>query len=189
MRQKKPSIPPFDKAFSDYVRFAGQYAGIAVPQLQEELSQLKRQVDEYKSQAIDKNGSLNNVLEATDRVIATSSGLLARVILPRQEEMSIQLVPAHLLDRLEEYRRDVGIYTIYIGVVSGAIAGILVNWATGGESAITLVSMILVLSFVVFDGLGCLRLWQISRRADAAKKRMFHLPLPLEPPDASAGTA
>jgi hypothetical protein len=180
MRMRKASIPSFSDAYTHYVQQVGNYAGIAVPQLQEELNQLKLQLDEYKSQNVGKDDGLNNVFERVDRVIATSNGLLARVILPCQEELSIQLVPAHLLYRLEEYRSDSGTYVIFLGVVSGAIAGIIVNWATAGLTAISLSSILLLIVLCIFDSLGVLQVLKINARANEVKQRMF-TPQPPDP--------
>jgi hypothetical protein len=115
--------------------------------LSTELGSLRRQLIDFKEESLS-DGKLGHrvqdILATANRAADQSEVLTARVILPRQEDMDVRLVPSHSLERLEEYRSDENKAYLLIGVFSGAILGILSNWATSESFLITRFSVVLM---------------------------------------------
>lgn len=80
---------------------------------------------------------LEGIASAIDEASSRSEELKADVLLPPMDAMRVQLVPSHSLDRLEEYRSDENKAYLLIGAFLGAILGILSNWATNEDFAVT----------------------------------------------------
>lgn len=81
---------------------------------------------------------LDGKLEMEDYVAAISNLkeppiLTAPVKIPARERMQIILVPSTYLERLDEYRDGETTWLTFFGIFLGAILGIIVNLATGGE--------------------------------------------------------
>jgi hypothetical protein len=101
----------------------------------------------------------NRILEMVNivgRVKDVSKELKAPIIFPTPEDLTVKLVPSHLLDQLEEYRTDETTVFLLIGVFFGAILGILVNWATNPQYHFTLISIELVNSSCMLEYLPLL---------------------------------
>ena len=100
----------------------------------------------------------------------TATELTAPVYLPRRENMGIQLVSVHSLDRLEEYRSDANLLFGVTGIWLGALIGVAVNLLTGGEwSTATGVFVALVIASVIVCG------WQtcvVMGRARGLRKEL-----------------
>lgn len=77
----------------------------------------------YKPQTISRRRSRSSRQKSRD--------LTARVCLPPPGALTIQLVPASDLHRLEEYRADEAKFWTAAGLLSGLSTGVLVNVATG----------------------------------------------------------
>lgn len=133
------------------------------------------QIDKEEIPQLQK-GLLNKI----DHVIGTSKELTARMLLPPREVTDIYLLPAGLFQRLEEYRSDEKAIYLFIGILGGAILGILSNWVTNEPFVITRISVILT---VVFSALGAtcgFRAWLIHKRVARIKKRILPSDNPLE---------
>ena len=94
---------------------------------------------------------IQEVAQLVDRAKEQGEGLKAPVVLPSIEEMTVNLVPAHLLERLEEYQQEKGVALLLLGTFLGGILGIVGNWAT--NLSITQFSLVLM-SVFVFLALG-----------------------------------
>lgn len=141
-----------------------------------ELASLRQQLLELQK------GSTNNdkveqkideLLKTANRAVGRSEELTARVVLPRQEHMDVQLVPSHSLERLDEYRSDENIAYLMIGVFAGSILGILSNWVTSENFTITRFSIILMGIVLALTVLCAVWAVVIRNRANEVKKRIF----------------
>ena len=105
------------------------------------------------------------------RAIGRSEELTARILLPPREMTDVQLLPSDALDRLEEYRSDENIAYLLIGAFSGAILGILSNWATNDTFVITRVSLVLLGFFAVLCGMSIFWAWRLRGRIASIKQK------------------
>jgi cbb3-type cytochrome oxidase subunit 3 len=147
-----------------------------VASLNIELASLRQQLLELQM-AEEKNGLVETQIEAilktVNRAVGRSEDLTARVILPRQEDMDVRLIPSHSLERLEEYRSDENVAYLLIGSFSGAILGVLSNWLTSEDLIITRFSIILMV--ILFIAMVASVLWsrKIHQRAEVVRRQIF----------------
>jgi hypothetical protein len=148
-----------------------------------ELASLRQQLDEIKKGTITDeqlNVRLEEMVRTTSRAIGRSEELTARVILPPSELTDVQLLPSGMLERLEEYRSDENLVYLLIGAFSGAILGILSNWATNDPFVITRFSIILLVLFLALTLLSVSWAGRLRKRANQVKEQIFAEKIQLE---------
>jgi transcriptional regulator with XRE-family HTH domain len=102
---------------------------------------------------------------------ASGQELSASVTLPPESSMTLQLVRADSLERLEEYRADENRWFTWLGVFVGAIIGIIVNVATGG---LFNVSTGIILAVFVLMAVFCWRAANdYQKRAENLKQELI----------------
>lgn len=150
-----------------------------VKELDNDINEIQEQVIHIQENAASDQSlkpilaSLEEALQTINRASAKSKELTAEVVLPSDETMAVHLVPSHLLERLEEYRSDENKVFLLIGAFSGAILGILANWATNEVLTITRFSIILMGIFFSLAILSIAWAVLISYRASKIKKTLF----------------
>lgn len=148
--------------------------------LSTELASLREQLLVFQKEAMTSTQveqRVNEIIEAADRAVGRSEDLKARLFLPPSDLTDIRLVPAHLLERLEEYHADGNLAFLLIGALIGALVGIPVNWATNeevvfNEFTVALVCIVLILII-------CTIVWtsRLIRRAKLVKEKMLYYPV------------
>lgn len=141
-----------------------------------ELVNLRKQVVDLQKASLTENQleqRIQEILKTADRAAGQGELLTARVILPRQEDMNVRLIPSHSFERLEEYRSDENIAYLLIGVFAGGICGILSNWAANESLVITRFSLVLMCFLAVLT-IACV-LWVriIRSRTNAVKGQIL----------------
>jgi len=97
----------------------------------------------------------------------------APIMIPPMEDISVRLVPSHLLERLEEYRSDENKAYLLIGLFGGSILGVLGNWATNENFTITRVSMVLI-GIMFCLTIACIWwAYRINQRASRVRDQML----------------
>ncbi|MCA1568269.1 MAG: hypothetical protein LC803_22015 [Acidobacteria bacterium] len=144
--------------------------------LSSELGSLRQQLMEFQKEPLlggQFEHRVREILSTANRAVDQSEVLTARVILPRQEDMNVRLVPSHSLERLEEYRRDENVAYLFIGVFAGAIFGTLSNWATT-ETFLMTRSSVLLVSVLSMLTIACI-IWVrvIQKRANVVRGQIF----------------
>src|SRR5690349_9935096 len=99
-----------------------------------------------------------------DSIATQPEQLKAPVSLPSEDEMTLQLVVANSIERLEEYQREQNVIFLLIGLFGGSIDGILVNWATNETFIITRFSLVLLFLFTALTIICVLFALYIHRR-------------------------
>ena len=74
--------------------------------------------------------------------------ITAPVEIPTREQMTVKLVPMHLMTRLEEARSDEQFWGAVFWAVVGAILGVVCNWVTSDPIDITRPSLVVMAVFV-----------------------------------------
>jgi len=150
-----------------------------VEALNRDLAALGDQVRELKSDVAGKedlaamNERLEKMAASIGRATERSQELKANIVLPPSEYLSVQLVPSHSLDRLEEYRADEKKAYALLGVFFGGAIGTFSNWATQDTFAITKATAVLVLFFLILTIATGVWAWQIDKRVQKVRKIMF----------------
>ena len=140
-----------------------------IERVQSEVEKLQNQTDvkdQLKSQ-------VSEIKELLDQTKKQSEELKAPVVLPSMEDMTVTLVPSHLLERLEEYRSDDSIAFLLVGVFGGAILAILVNWMTNAEFNVTSASGVLLGLLVFLEMASIFWTHRIRKRATIVRERML----------------
>jgi len=188
-RSYKDIIKDVDSISGVYLNSSGRlYTGTSrtdplAAELNRDVERLRAQVEQLQKELAN-NTQTEHIqsLEQKVQELATvaaqvqvrSAELTAPVIIPASEDMRIHLVPAHSLERLEEYRADESRYMLFVGIFAGTISGILVNWFTSEQFTVTNSSLVL-LGLLVLLMVGCVyRIFRINQRADKIRIRMFH---------------
>jgi|GEM_PF-6700737 len=109
--------------------------------------------------------------ETISKMQTTSQSLTAPVVLPTPEDMEVKLVSSTSLERLEEYRSEESKWGTWLGVFVGAIIGILINLATGGQ--LTQSALILISTFVLLSILTGWTEYSFKERAHRLKERIM----------------
>jgi preprotein translocase subunit SecG len=150
-----------------------------VDALNRDLATLGDQVRDLKGDVAGKkdlaamNERLEKMAASIERATERSQELKANIVLPPSEYLSVQLVPSHSLDRLEEYRADEKKAYALFGVFLGGALGIFSNWATQDAFALSKATGVLVLFFLILTiGTG-IWTWQIDKRVQKVRKTMF----------------
>jgi hypothetical protein len=112
--------------------------------------------------------------------------LTAPVVLPAREEMSVYLVSRHSIQRLDELRSDLHLYSTAVSLLVGALLGVLTALLTGkfphGNQLRN--TIILATVFVIILMFCLIRLRTVSKRVTAVRARMYSdVDLP-DPPQA-----
>lgn len=87
-----------------------------------------------------------NEEENSDKLNSVSSAgvnevrFSAPILIPSQDQLAVDLVPANLVYQLEEYRSDQMRWEAVMWAFIGAILGIIVNWITNDPIQITRIS-------------------------------------------------
>lgn len=181
--------PPFDPESCDFkcVFCYARPDPEVVESLDQDLEELRTQFSRLQEDAsadtqfvqlVDRLGEIAKTIE---RASTRSKELKADIVLPPKEVMDVRLVPSHSLDRLEEYRSDENKAFLLIGAFSGAILGILANWAADESFTVTRPSLVLMGVFFVLTLLSIVWVCQISRRARRVKVSMLSLEKSTEP--------
>jgi len=79
--------------------------------------------------------------------------ITAPVEIPTREQMTVKLVPLHLMTRLEEARSDGKFWGAVFWAVVGAFFGIVCNWVTSDPINITTCSLVVMAILVVVGSL------------------------------------
>jgi hypothetical protein len=74
----------------------------------------------------------------------------APINIPDLEEMTILLVQADIVYRLEEYRSDQQYWEAVMCTLMGAILGIIINWVTNEPISISKISILAIILFSIF---------------------------------------
>jgi len=144
--------------------------------LQIELASLRQQLDEIRKGTVtgdQLSTKLDESLKTATRAIGRSEELTARILLPPPEMTDVQLLPSGALDRLEEYRSDENIVYLLIGAFSGAMLGILSNWATSEDFIITRMSLVLLGIFAALFSISLIWVWRLHKRIAAIKQKVL----------------
>lgn len=156
--------------------FAVQSSDSEVTNLNLELSGLRQQISELRQASTDIHieERLREILKTANRAVGRSEELSARIILPSQDVTDVHLIPTHSLDHLEEYRSDENIVYLLIGAFSGAILGVLSNWATTEPFVITRFSIVLLSILAVLTVACIFWAWRLRKRTTALKERFLN---------------
>jgi hypothetical protein len=128
-----------------------------------QINSLHEQVEELRRNPR-KSHALENKLEELARTAETANKLTASVVLPSPESMAVHLAPIYQLDHLREYQSDENWAFLLIGAFSGAILGIISNWATNENFVLTRFSIVLIVIFGVLTILTVVWAIQLKRR-------------------------
>lgn len=142
---------------------------IELASLRQQLNEIQR--DPFSPEQVEER--VNEMLRTANRAIGRSEELTARVLLPPSELTDVQLLPSGMLDRLEEYRSDENVMYLLIGGFTGAVLGILSNWATSDPFVITKFSIVLLILFLILTVVSIFWTWRIKQRVARIKERIF----------------
>jgi hypothetical protein len=101
--------------------------------------------------------------------------LTAPVVLPSRREMTVQLAPVNLIERFDEYKADENIAWTVIGLLVGAILGVIGNWATTEPPHISRLSVGLIIVLLIMIVPAKVWLVRLRQRADTVKRRLLAL--------------
>jgi hypothetical protein len=121
---------------------------------------------------------VQNLKQLVEKAQENTKELTAPVLLPRAEDMQVQLVASHSLDRLEEYRADESSYHLLIGIFGGAIFGILSNWFTNEKLTMTRFSIVFIVFLGILTAGSICKLIGIRRRVEKLRARMLRANFP-----------
>lgn len=99
--------------------------------------------------------------------------ITAPVEIPTAEQMTVKLVPAHLLSRLEEARADESRWTSVGWAFIGSSLGVVTNWVTSEQTIVTRASLAVIVTFVIVSALAFVAARQFSRRASNVREEML----------------
>lgn len=102
--------------------------------------------------------------DATTWQQETEPKITAPVKFPSQEQMTVQLGPINLIERLKEYQSDETLAHTIIGLFVGAVLGIMADWFTKTPFTINSFSVILIIILVVISIATGIWLWRIRSR-------------------------
>lgn len=150
--------------------------------LQKQLEDTQQAVDEMSSrlderpaiQAQEEDEFLNltkKLINSLDQIKIPPQSLMAPVILPPTKDMEIRLVSSTSLQRLEEYRFEENKWYTVTGILGGAILGIIINVATGGQ--MTAIAWILVITFAVLCAITGWTAWNYQQRGNDIRKQIL----------------
>jgi len=138
--------------------------------LDSDLGALRSKVEEIQEKVVtneqyaELKSRVQEVAQLVDQAKGRGEELKARVLLPPEDDMTINLVPSHLVERLGEYHLENSIAFLLLGLFLGAGFGIMVNWVTNEKFVITNVSLVLMGVFILLAiGSGCGHgIWVVS---------------------------
>jgi hypothetical protein len=90
------------------------------------------------------------------------------------DDLSIQLVPVDLVDKLEEYRSDQIKWETVFWAFIGAILGIIINWVTSSDLVITEVSVVTLALLALMAVITGRAAKDYTKRVDMAKAKMLN---------------
>jgi hypothetical protein len=97
----------------------------------------------------------------------------APINIPDIEEMTVLLVQADVVSRLEEYRSDQQHWESIMWTLIGAVLGVLVNWVTSEPMVISKVSILVIVLFLVFSFIAFTAAFKYRKRAEKMKDRIL----------------
>ncbi|MCC6683546.1 MAG: E3 ubiquitin protein ligase [Bacteroidia bacterium] len=104
----------------------------------------------------------------------------APILIPKPDDLAINLVPSDTIYRLEEYRSDQIRWEAVLWVFIGAILGTIVNWVTSDPITISRVSLILVGVFAIIAVVIGFAVREYKGRAERIKREILALNRPAE---------
>lgn len=114
---------------------------------------------------------LQNAMDAVSRLQTTSLEITAPVTIPSSDDLTVSLVPASFLERLEEYRSEESKWLSGLGIFAGSILGIFINVATGGSmSAQAWIILAVLMVMVCFTGWSA---WTYRQRGNNLKEQLL----------------
>ena len=148
-----------------------------ITEISSALANISKQVQEREvvERIVDGPDSLSDELQALTEKVGklevTGDKLTAQVEVPTPDRMKVKLVPSTLIAQIEEYRSDSVIWYSLAGAFGGAVLGVYVNWATGGEltSSANVLTIIFILLMIVFVVL----IRRNEKRLEVAKSLML----------------
>lgn len=156
------------------------YTSGEVAQISASLAKIEQGLTEMKKAQAREQKDDRPLLDDLIKKIADTKGetdnLAARLLLPPPVLTDQQLVPATLLERLEEYRSDENLLLLFAGTFGGAILGVLGSWFVAGDGSYSRSSILFVIVLVIVTVLfGCWA-YTLRQRGVALKQKMFGKP-------------
>jgi len=111
-----------------------------------------------------------------DQNIANQINITAPIYIPTIDSLAINLVPADLVYRLEEYRSDASRWEATFWTLIGAIIGVIVNWVTNDPINISRTSIVVIAFLLVMAVLIGIAARDYRKRADIIKSQMLLKP-------------
>lgn len=155
------------------------------PEMAKEIQELKVITQQLKAmmkkepveKASDNNEIIESIEKVSDRLTQITSspnppnGIYAPVIVPAPEDLQVRLVSSTALERFEEYRAEESKWLGWLGIVSGALLGIIINWATGG--ILSGESIVLLVVFAVICIIFGITALKYKKRGDEIRAQIF----------------
>jgi VIT1/CCC1 family predicted Fe2+/Mn2+ transporter len=144
------------------------------PKAKSESQELPPTTDDLES--LDESNTPFSTLadpDATTWQESPDQGITAPVKLPSQEAMTVQLGPVNYIERLDEYHSDENLAYALIGLLVGAILGIIADGFVQIPVQFSSLSIILIIILVIFSGFSLLWLIRIRNRRKSVQKQII----------------
>jgi len=104
----------------------------------------------------------------------TRLSISAPINIPDLEEMTVLLVQADIVYRLEEYRADQQHWEAIMWTLMGAILGVLINWTTSEPIVISKISILAIIIFSIFACIALASVIKYRKRAEKMRERVLN---------------
>jgi hypothetical protein len=171
---RKTTDVPLDMTLGDFRQEAAQIAGLSgIPSclIEEETNKVVRDNLTFNELGIQDGAVFILIPEAEGGGIRLD--ISAPINIPDLEEMTVLLVQADIVHRLEEYRSDQQHWEAIMWTLVGAILGVLVNWITNEPIVISKISVLAIILFTIFACIALASVTKYRKRAETMKERIL----------------
>lgn len=172
---RKTTDVPLDMKLGDFRLAAAKIAGwssIPVCLVEEKTNKVLRDNSTFGELGI-QNGTVF-ILSPEAEGGGTRLNISAPINIPDLEEMTVLLVQADVVYRLEEYRSDQQHWEAIMWTLVGAILGVLVNWITNEPIVISKISILAIIMFSILACIAFASVVKYRKRAEKMKERVLN---------------
>jgi flagellar biosynthesis chaperone FliJ len=170
------SLPTYVHEFAELGKnrllISSEFENSSLIKIQEEISQLQNIIQDLETKIDSEDPEISKKIEeitnSLNKLTSESNNLKAEVVLPPSEEMTLQLVTAQSLDRLDEYRSNITFHLSVAFTFLGTIIGYLLTLKSVEDWLKITILMILILIYSLIQA----RIFHV--RAKEIKKRMVN---------------
>ena len=171
---RKTTEVPLDMKVGDFKQAAAELAGLpglSILLVEEGTDKLVQDDQTFGELGI-KDGSIFILCPEAEGG-GTRLSISAPINIPDLEEMTVLLVQADVVYRLEEYRSDQQHWESIMWTLVGAILGVLVNWVTSEPVVISKISILVLIMFSIFACIASVSVTKYRKRAEQMKDRIL----------------